>query len=193
MARQQFEYDDSQSEKVNSSASICFAFVDLGRHVVRRSQVGPVLARGISTFSLCSKAKIDYLYIMVHIEHDVGRLKVTVGYTLIMDVIDSTKHLLGKVANKFFFKWPCFTDPTEQFTFWDHLLHDVGHLFLLTIVFPQYRILIKFVVLDNVLVVQLRPNDALFTQHGEGCFLNPFENLHSVLLVSMYIYGELDC
>ena len=100
-----------------------------------------------------------------------------------MDVVDSIEHLLSIVAYEILSKWPRLTDPAEQFTVRDSLLHDIGHLSLFMIVQPQCRILVEFEVPDNMFVVHVLPNDALFTQLVECRFLNLSENLHSVLLV----------
>ena len=109
-----------------------------------------------------------------------------------MDVVDSIEHLLSIVAHKILSKWPRLTDPAEQFAVRDSLLHDVGHLSLFVIVQPQCRILLEFVVPDNMFVVHMLPNDAFFAQLVECLFLNLSENLHSVLLAISLVFGEHD-
>jgi len=97
------EQDDGRGEEVDFTANVWLPKMDLWSHVVLSSQLGVKITLSISSFNWSGETKIGYLQIIVFIQEQVLRFKVSVGNTLlVMAVVKSHQQLSEEIAGLIF-------------------------------------------------------------------------------------------
>ena len=93
------EHDDANRKQVNLFAIIGLALVDFRSHVTHSSYQCSQLCSTIFTPCRLGEAHVDYFQVEVRIEHNIGRLKISMAKASLMHVHDSLQKLLDIEAD----------------------------------------------------------------------------------------------
>jgi len=147
------EEDDGCGEDVYLLALVRCLEVDLGRHVVQRSQLGMEVALAVLSVGWCSEPKVSNFYVEIFVKQKILWLQVSVSNLFAVAVIKTLHELFEEVSGLSLRERARVGDEVEQFTTLGIFENNIGDHPIVSIGFLVERG-VEFNLLNDVLVLQ---------------------------------------
>jgi len=171
VTRVQDEENDSEGEEIDDLTLIWLSGKNFRSHVTWGTNNRSVSTRAITALKWASEAEIDNFNVIHLIKEDVLRLKISMRESFGVDVVNTLKHLLEEVLADLFAEGAGVGDVIEELTARDHLLGDVGYLYLLSTILDHSSAFLEFEVFDDMLVIKLSGGINLLLEELEGALV----------------------